>query len=130
LSETLSDDKKVFEDRLNKALDEAWSKVNKALEAPVGQSGEWEMSVRLAAEAVEYSSALFSLTYELEDFDPPVKIEKKVDPQVLVRESVEELRRARELRLNSTREAYSSLRAAADHLKIAYLDQVKKKAKK
>jgi hypothetical protein len=130
LSETISDDKKVFEDRLIKALDEAWSKVNKALEEPAEHSGEWEMSVRLAAEAVEYSSALFSLTYGLEDFDPLVKIEKRLDPRVLLKESVEELRRARELRRSSTTEAYSSLRAAAEHLKIVYLDQVKKNAKK
>lgn len=130
MSETISDEKKVFEDRLNKALDEAWSKVNKTLEVPIDQSKAWEMSVRLAAEAVEYSSAIFSLTYGLEDFDPEVKIEKKADPQVLLRDSVEELRRARELRPSSTREAYSSLRAAADHLKIAYLGQVKKNAKK
>jgi hypothetical protein len=129
LSETISDQKKVFEEKLTKALDEAWSKANKALEAPVGQSDEWEMSVRLAAEAVEYSSALFSLTYGLEDFDPAVKIEKKVDSQVLLKESVEELRRARELPRSSTREAYSSLRAAADHLKIVYLNHVKKNAK-
>lgn len=130
MSETLSDEKKAFEDRLTKALDEAWSKVNRALEAPVSQTREWEMSVRLAAEAVEYSSAMFSLTHGLEDFDPPVKIEKKAEPQVLLRESGEELRRARELRRTSVREAYSSLRASADHLKIAYLNQVKKNAKK
>jgi hypothetical protein len=130
LSETFSDDKKVFEDRLSKALDEAWSKVNKVLEQPVDQSGEWEMSIRLAAEAVEYSSALFSLTYGLEDLDPEVKIERKADPLVLLKESVEELKRAREMRQRSTTEAYSSLRAAADHLKIAYLNHVKKNAKK
>jgi hypothetical protein len=130
LSETLSDSKKVFEARLTKALDEAWSKVNKALEEPAELSGEWEMTVRLAAEAVEYSSALFSLTYGLEDFDPVVKIERKVDQRVLFMESVEELRRARELRQSSIREAYSNLRAAADHLKLVYLDQVKKNAKK
>jgi hypothetical protein len=130
LSETLSDDRKVFEKRLNKALDEAWSKVNKALEPQSVQSGEWEMRIRLAAEAVEYSSALFSLTYGLEDFDPEVEVYRNIDPHALVKESVEELKRARELRQSSTTEAYSSLRAAADHLKIAYLDQVKKTAKK
>jgi hypothetical protein len=130
LSETLSDDKEVFEDRLTKALDEAWSKVNKALEQSVEQSREWEMSIRLAAEAVEYSSALFSLTYGLEDLDPEVKIERKADPLVLLKESVEELKRAREMRQRSNTEAYSSLRAAADHLKIAYLNHVKKNAKK
>jgi hypothetical protein len=130
LSETLSDDRKVFEERLSKALDEAWSKVNKALEPQSAPSGEWEMRIRLAAEAVEYSSALFSLTYGLEDLDPEVKVQKNIGLQDLVKQSVEELRRARDLRQSSTTEAYSSLRAAADHLKIAYLDQVKKTAKR
>jgi hypothetical protein len=130
LSETLSDTKKVFEARLTRALDEAWSKVNKLIEEPAEHSREWEMTVRLAAEAVEYSSALFSLAHGLEDFDPPVKIEKNVDPRVLLKESVQDLRRARELRQSSIREAYSYLRAAADHLKLVYLGQVKKNAKK
>jgi len=131
LAETLSDDKKVLEDRLGKALDEAWSKANLALEGQEKQSNGFEMRVRLAAEAVEYSSALFSLAYALEDFDPEVKIDKKnVDSKALVKQSVGELRKAMELRKSSTTEAYSSLRAAADHLKIVYLDHVKKSAKK
>jgi hypothetical protein len=131
LAETLSDDKKVLEDRLGKALDEAWSKANRALEGQEDQSDGFETKVRLAAEAVEYSSALFSLAYGLEDFDPEVSIEKKnIDSKALVKQSIEELRKAMELRKSSIAEAYSSLRAAADHLKIAYLDHVKKSAKR
>jgi hypothetical protein len=131
LAETLSDEKKVLDDRLGKALDEAWSKANLALEGQEEQSDGFEPKVRLAAEATEYSSALFSLAYGLEDFDPEVNIEKKnIDSKALMKQSVEELRKAMELRKSSTTEAYSSLRAAADHLKIAYLDHVKKSAKK
>jgi hypothetical protein len=131
LAETISDDKKVLEDRLGNALDEAWSKASLALEGLEGKSNGFEIKVRLAAEAVEYSSALFSLAYGLEDFDPEVNIAKKnIDSKALVKQSVEELRKAIELRKSSTTEAYSMLRAAADHLKVAYLDHVKKSAKK
>jgi len=49
---------------------------------------------------------------------------------MLVKGSLEALSRARELRGKSATDAYSSLRTAADCLKTAYLDQVKKSAKK
>jgi len=130
VSEKAAEEKKIFEDRLEKALDEAWSKVNLVLDQTGTDSGELEMSVRLAAEAVEYSSALFSLTYGLEDADPEVRVRRNVDTLVLVKDSVEALKRARELREKSTVEAYSSLRTAADYLKTAYLDQVKRSAKR
>ena len=131
MAETLSEEQKVMEDRLGKALEEAWSKANLALEGQEEESDGFETRVRFAAEALEYSSALFSLAYGLEDFDPEVKIDKKnVDSKALVKQSVGELRKAMELRKSSTTEAYSSLRAAADHLKIAYLDHVKKSAKR
>ncbi len=130
VSEKAAEEKKIFEDRLEKALDEAWSKVNLVLDQTGTDSGELEMSVRLAAEAVEYSSALFSLTYDLEDADPEVRVRRNVDTLVLVKDSVEALKRARELREKSTVEAYSSLRTAADYLKTAYLDQVKRSAKR
>jgi len=74
VSENASEEKKIFEERLDKALDEAWSKVNNALDQTASLSGELEMSIRLAAEAVEYSSAMFSLTYGLEDLDPEVRV--------------------------------------------------------
>ncbi len=89
-------------------------------------SSESEMGTRMAAEAVEYSSALFSLTYGLEDFDPAIKLDKGSNPLTLVNVAVRELQKARELRETSPKEAYSNLRAAADHLKLAYLQQVKK----
>ncbi len=130
VSEKAAEEKKIFEDRLEKALDEAWSKVNLVLDQTGTDSGELEMSVRLAAEAVEYSSALFSLTYGLEDADPEVRVRRNVDTLVLVKDSVEALKRARELQEKSVVEAYSSLRTAADYLKTAYLDQVKRSAKR
>ena len=88
------------------------------------------MAMRLAAEAVEYSSALFSLTYGLEDVDPEVKVDKKADPLALVRSSAESMKKARELQRTSPIDAYANLRRAADYLKTAYLSQAKKTAKR
>jgi len=116
----------MLEDRLNKALDEAWLKVNDKL-AMGDHSSDSERSTRMAAEAVEYSSALFSLTHGLEDFDPAIRLDKNSDPLTLVKNAVQELRKARQLSQASTRDAYTNLRAAADHLKVAYLCKVKKK---
>ncbi len=130
MSQTEAEDRKIFEEKLEKALNEAWAKVNDALDKSTKRTEQQEMSIRLAAEAVEYSSALFSLTYGLEDLDPQVKVGKNLDPARLVKDSLEALRRARELRRQSALEAYTSLRTAADYLKTAYLDQVKKTSAK
>ena len=125
MSETAAEEKRLFEDKLASALDEAWSKANYALEQATNNSQEAEMSIRLAAEALEYSSALFSLTHGLEDLDPQVKIGRKTETLELVKDSVDALRQARELRGSSAAEAYTRLRTAADYLKRAYLNQVK-----
>jgi len=130
VSKTGSEEQKVFEEKLDKALDEAWSKLNQAVDQTVKRSADLEMSIRLAAEAVEYSSALFSLTYGLEDLDPEVRVRRNMDQLALVKDSVEALRSARELRRKSAAEAYTNLRIAADNLKTAYLDQVKESTKR
>lgn len=88
------------------------------------------MNMRLAAEAVEFSSALFSLTFGLEDVNPEFKIDKKADPLALARSSAELLTKALELRQASAVDAYTNLRKAADFLKTAYLNQAKKTAKR
>lgn len=117
---------KALEEKLDKALDEAWTKVSRASELTSGGASELAATLHQAAEAVEFSSALFSLTYDLEDFDPEVRIKRNSEPTSLVKESLELLRKARELRKVSSREAYSNLRAAADYLKTAFLRQSKK----
>jgi len=130
VAENSSAEKKFLEEKVDKALEEAWSKVNIAVESTAKRLEQSTMTLWLAAEAAEYSSALFSLAYGLEDLDPEVKPLKGRDSVRLVRESIEALRRARELRPTSVTEAYSSLRTAAGYLKAAYLDQSKKTAKK
>ncbi len=130
MAENSYEEKKVLEEKVDKALEEAWSKVNIAVDSMAGKPKESVMVLWLAAEAAEYSSALFSLAYGLEDLDPEVRITKGRGLPGLVKDSMDALRRARELRPKSIAEAYTSLRTAAGYLKAAYLDQSKKTAKK
>ena len=128
-AETL-DEQRLLEEKLAKTLDEAANKVGLALDPNPTSSAEFEMAMRLAAEAVEYCSALFSLTFGLEDVNPEVRIDRKADPLALVRSSAELLKKVRELQRTSSVDAYTNLRKAADYLKTAYLSQAKKTAKK
>jgi hypothetical protein len=121
---------KALESKLEKALDEAWTKVNIALEKASKPSTNLAIEIWFAAEALEYSSLLFNLTYGLEDLKPSVKPRKDEAISALVKDSVELLRRAREERQKSAAGAYVDLRTAADYLKAAHLAQVKKFAKK
>jgi len=123
-------EQEFLESKLEKALDDAWSKVNIALDKTTKSSVDVALEIWLAAEAVEYSSLLFNLTYGLEDLEPPVKIRKGGAAIVLVKDSMELLKRAREGRRKSPTDAYVNLRTAADYLKAAHLDQVKKSTKK
>jgi hypothetical protein len=119
-----------LESKLEKALDDAWSKVNIALDNASKPSATLAMDLWFAAEALEYSSLLLNLTYGLEDLKPAVKPRKHEEALVLVKDSVELLKLAREGRQKSATEAYVYLRTAADYLKTAHLDQVKKLTKK
>jgi hypothetical protein len=123
-------EQKALESKLEKALDEAWSKVNIALEKTSKPSTNLAMEIWFAAEALEYSSLLFNLTYGLEDLKPLVKLRKDEAASVLVKDSLEFLRRAREERQKSAASAYVNLRTAADYLKAAHLAQLKKFLKK
>jgi hypothetical protein len=123
-------EQKALESKLGKALDEAWSKVNIALEKTSKPSTNLAMEIWFAAEALEYSSLLFNLTYGLEDLKPLVKLRKDEAASVLVKDSLEFLRRAREERQKSAASAYVNLRTAADYLKAAHLAQLKKFLKK
>lgn len=121
MSQLSAEAKRRFEEKLVKALDEAWSKLGTALAQGTGDPKKDSMSIWMAAEATEYASFLFNTTYGLDDLDPIVKIKRGSDPLVLMKESHESLRIARELREKSPTEAYAELRYAADRLKAAYL---------
>jgi len=130
LSERSPVEQEFLESKLERALDDAWSKVNIALDKTSNSSPDVALGIWFAAEAVEYSSLLFNLTYGLEDLEPPVKIRKVEAAIVLVKDSMELLKRVREGRRKSPTDAYVNLRTAADYLKVAHLDQVKKSTKK
>ena len=130
MSEPMPVEKEFMESKLEKALDDAWSKVNIALEKTSKSSADVGLGIWLAAEAMEYSSFLFNLAYGLEDAQPVVKIRKGEAALVLVKDSVKLLKQAREGRRKSATDAYVNLRTAADYLKEAHLDQVKKSTKK
>ena len=123
-------EQEFLESKLESALDDAWSKVNIALDKTSKSSAEVAMGIWLAAEALEYSSLLFNLTYGLEDVKPTVKLRKGEAALVLVKDSMELLKRAREGRERSAADAYVNLRTAADFLKSAHLEQVRKSTKK
>ena len=130
MSKTSPVEQKLLESKLEKALDEAWSKVNDAFDKASKPSANLAMEIWFAAEALEYSSLLFNLSYGLEDLKPTVKPRKHDSAKVLIKDSMDLLKRAREGRHKSAADAYVNLRTAADYLKTAHLDQVKKPTKK
>lgn len=126
MTETESQEQQLLEDKLHAALEEAWTKANAALEEVVkGDEGDAK-KVWLAAEAAEYSSLLYSLTYGLEDVDPPVRETKSRDTTELVKESVEALNLIRTRKQPEPQKAYGMLRNAAHSLRTAYLAHLKK----
>lgn len=126
MTETESQEQQLLEEKLRTALEEAWTKANVALEEVVkGDEGDAK-KVWLAAEAAEYSSLLYSLTYGLEDVDPPVRETRGRDATELVRESVEALNLIRTRKQTEQQEAYAMLRNAAHSLRTAYLAHLKK----
>ena len=130
MSESSRVEQEFLESKLERALDDAWSKVNIALDKTSKSSPDVALGIWFAAEAVEYSSLLFNLTYGLEDLGPAVKIRKGEAALVLVKDSMELLKRAREGRRKSPTDAYVSLRTAADYLMAAHLKRLKKSTKK
>jgi hypothetical protein len=130
LSERSPAEEQSLKPKLEKALDDAWSKVNTALDKTSKSSTDVGMRIWFAAEAVEYCSLLFNLTYGLENVKPNVKPRKGEVALVLLKDSIELLKRAREGRQRSATDAYIDLRTAADYLKAAHLEQIRKSTKK
>lgn len=125
MSKTSPVEQKLLESKLEKALDDAWSKVNIALDSASKPSANFAMILWFAAEALEYSSLLFNLAYGLEDLRPAIKPRKHEEALVLIKDSMELLKRTREGRQESAEDAYANLRTAADYLKTAHLDHVR-----
>jgi len=116
----------LLEKSLREALEEAYIKTSIAISESSNRGDDSVKKVWAASEAVEYSSLLFSLTYDLQDYDPQVERRRGVDPASLVKDSLQPLKVAIDTRSQSSRKAYESLRIAAYYLRTAYLDLSKK----
>lgn len=116
-----AEEQRFMEQKTGKALEEARTKLDIAL-SNLGAGGpDLYKKVWLAEEAAEYSSLLYSLTYGLEDFLPPLPVRKrKADPVLLVKESDGLLRLATELRDKTPKEGYTNLRTAIDKLRQSH----------
>jgi hypothetical protein len=117
----VAEEQRMLEEKVGKALEEARVKLDAALDNLSKGGAGSEKKVWWAEEAAEYSSLLYSLTYGLEDEDPPVPVRKRnAEPVPLVKESSESLRRATELRGKSPLKGYQSLRTAVYKLREAH----------
>jgi hypothetical protein len=125
-----AEEQRMLEEKVGRALEEARAKLNAALDH-LSEGGKDFKKVWWAEEAAEYSSLLYSLTYNLEDVDPPAPVRKRnAEPNSLVKESVESLRRATELRGKSPLEGYQYLRTTVYKLRQAHHILEKAGAKK
>ena len=116
-----AEEQRLLEERVGKALEVARTKLDLAMDNLSKGGTDSEKKVWLAEEASEYSSLLYSLTYGLEDEDPPVPVRKRnAEPTSLVHESSESLLRATELRGKSPLEGYQYLRTAVYKLRQAH----------
>jgi hypothetical protein len=116
-----AEEQRMMEEKVGKALEEARTKLDAALDHLSKGGVESEKKVWLAEEAAEYSSLLYSLTFGLEDEDPPVPVRKRnAEPTPLVKEASESLYRATELRGKSSLEGYRYLRTAVYKLRQAH----------
>lgn len=115
------EEQRVLEEKTGRALEEARAKLDIAI-AELSKSGtDLVVKVWLAEEAAEYSSALYSLTYGLEDEDPPAPTKKRnSDPAILVKESDQLLTQATTLRSKTPREGYLHLRTAVHKLRQSH----------
>ena len=127
----VAEEQRMLEEKVGKALGEARTKLDAALDHLSKGGTDSEKKVWWAEEATEYSSLLYSLTYGLEDEDPPVPVRKRnAEPIPLVKESSESLRRATELRGKSPLEGYRYLRTAVYKLREAHHILEKARTKK
>lgn len=116
-----AEEQRMFEEKVGKALAEARAKLDAASELLSKGGAELAKKVWWAEEAAEYCSLLYSLTYGLEDEDPPVPARKRnAEPIQLVKESSKSLRHATELRDRSPLEGYRNLRTAVYKLRHAH----------
>jgi hypothetical protein len=124
-------EQRMLEEKTGQALAEARTKLDIAVAELSKGSADLVKKVWLAEEAAEYSSALYSLTYGLEDEDPSAPVKKRnADPSTLVKESDQLLTQATNLRGKTPREGYVHLRTAVHKLRQSHHILERAQAKK
>lgn len=129
MHQQVKDERKELETRVNNAFQETLSKTQLAITEIENQAPSFVKKIWLAAEAAEYTSLLYSLTYDLQDYDPEVGKRRGEDPIVLLKYSLRILKLAIGKRSQGAiKKGYEHLRNAAESLKTVYLEQTKTSA--
>jgi hypothetical protein len=129
LHQQVKDEKTELETRLDSAFQETLSKTQLAITETENQDPSFVKKIWLATEAAEYTSLLYSLTYDLQDCDPEVGKRRGEDPIVLLKDSLRILKLAIGKRSQgAVKNGYENLRTAAEFLKTVYLEQTKTSA--
>ena len=126
-------EQEILEDNLDRALAEARVKIEKAVESLSSNVAGYEKDVWAAAEACEYSSLVYSLTYNLEEAAFPASKKENLQPLAVAVGASQSLASIRSLRAtkdkNSILEGYRLLREAADRLRTSYLSLTRPKTR-
>lgn len=126
MDQRVKDEKAELETRLTNAFEETLSKTQLAITETANRSQGFVKKIWLAAEAAEYTSLLYSLTYDLQDYDPEIVKRRGEDPIVLLKDSLRILKLALGKRSQgASKNGYEHLRTAAESLKTAYLEQTR-----
>lgn len=126
MEQRVKDEKAELETSLTNAFEETLSKTQLAITAMENQSQDLVKKIWLAAEAAEYTSLLYSLTHDLQDYDPEIVKRRGEDPIGLLKNSLRILQQASGKRsLGASKNGYELLRTAAEFLKALYLEQTK-----
>ena len=126
-------EQEVLEGKLEKALAEAETKTSKASDSITNKTEDSEKDLWAAAEATEFASLVYALTYSLEDSTVTTTRKDDEDTSTMVRDASQNLRRVQTLRKqldkDSLLEGYKVLRGTTDCLRNAYLGITKIKTK-
>src|SRR6266581_6757432 len=122
----LSEEHRILEENLRKALEEASQKTKNTLSLEEKSSREQEVAIWVAMESVEYSSFMFAITYDFEDVDPPTPPTKGVNLPSLMSKSAKAVEQVRLSQSTEKLADYTRLRDAVHYLRTAYLDITKR----
>ncbi len=126
-------EQEVLEGKLDRALAEAETKTSKAADSLTNKTENSEKDLWAAAEATEFASLVYALTYSLEDSTVTTTRKDDEDTSTMVRDASQNLRRVQTLRKqldkDSLLEGYKVLRGTTDSLRNAYLRITKIKTK-